>query len=327
MSAFDHGLAYQGTPEQPEYPAYDVEIVSPELPCGSAWLINCLLELDVPIWKPWNAHVDNEWQRLGTRRYRYVSAAPPWRRTLPALSCGREFRFRAMPVPRVLHYWPGAHPPVARTILFVRDPRDALYSAWRREAPLPEAARRTFAQFVGARYFHYPFTRAEYLLLFLRLWREALREREHLVLRFEDYRNDAIATLRRATAFLGIDADDMALARAAENSDFARLRQIESSMLARGEIAAPLNRAARAFEHRATFDRAMHVALGPRYAQLYTWLGYDADRSAAIATAAFPSKDTAAVRHAMLLEQFPQAAQDWYAKHLAEQCADIPLQA
>ena len=119
----------------------------------------------------------------------------------------------------------------------------------------------------------------EFLLLWLRVWRIALAGRDHLVLRFEDYRRDAAGTLRRALAFLRIEAGDADVERALAVSDFASAQAAEARLVADGTLAQTFNRAGLAEEWRETFDAAMHASLGPRYASLYAWLGYAPDQS------------------------------------------------
>lgn len=326
MSAFDSGLTFQQTPGLVEYPEYDVDIVSPELPCGSAWLVNCLLELDVPVFKPWNANVPGEWEALGNYHYRYASAEEPWQRSLPALQHGRRFHFLAQPVPRVQHVWPYFYPGTAKTIFFVRDPRDALYSAWRRQRGTnPVAKDVDFAAFASGRYHHYPLTWSEYVLLFLRLWQAALAEREYLVLRYEDYRHDAAATLHRAVEFLGMKVDAVALHRAAQLSTFERLQRIEADLLACGAIDRPLNRAGCAYEYRHCFDAAMHCALGPRFASVYAWLGYEADLSDVPAPTSHAVCDIEPFLRAMQADRLPAQAQAWLRERVAAVTADIAL--
>jgi Sulfotransferase domain len=326
MSAFDNGLTFQRAPELPEYPAYDVDIVSPELPCGSAWLVNCLIELGVPIWKPWNADVPGEWEAIGAHRYRYACAHEPWQRTLPALRYGRIFDFQSHPVPRVQHVWPGFYPHTAKTIFFARDPRDALYSVWQRNrAAGLIAAEINFVAFATSRYYHYPLSWAEYTLLFLRLWQAALSEREHLLLRYEDYRHDARDTLRRAVAFLGIKADEANLEHAARVSGFETLQRIENDLLTRGQISKPLNRAGLAYEYRTTFDTRMHAALGSRFRSVYAWLDYEADLSGVNAASTAVENDVDPLLEAMQADQLPTAGQAWLRKNLIAACADMAL--
>jgi hypothetical protein len=272
---FDTSPQFHEYPQVEQFPQYDCEIVSSEMPSGASWLANCLLELDVALWKPWGADLRGDWRQRGGRRYRYDRSDEAWRRLLPSLQHGREYAFRAAPVPRLTHAWPATYADPPRTILFVRDPRDALYSFWqraRRVGLAPESQQ--FADFVAQPWFHYPLSRVDFLALWLRAWRHALAERRHLVLRFEDYRADAASTLRRALAFLELDVDEPALLRAVAASDFEVARAAEQHLIAAGTLSAQFNRAGRAGEWRERFDPDMHAALGARFASVNDWLGY-----------------------------------------------------
>ncbi len=272
---FDTRPQFHEYPQVEHFPHYDCEIVSSEMPSGASWLANCLLELDVALWKPWGADLRGDWRQRGGRRYRYDCSDEAWRRLLPSLQHGREFAFRATPVPRLTHAWPATYADPPRTILFVRDPRDALYSFWqraRRVGLAPES--QPFAEFVAEPWFHYPLRRVDFLALWLRAWRHALSKRNHLVLRFEDYRADAAATLRRALAFLELDVNEAAQQRAVAASDFEVARHAEQRLFETGTLSAQFNRAGRADEWRERFDADMHAALGARFASVNAWLGY-----------------------------------------------------
>ncbi|UXI67831.1 sulfotransferase domain-containing protein [Tahibacter amnicola] len=277
---FDTRTQFHEYPDVEGFARYDVEIASSEMPSGASWLANCLLELDVALWKPWGADLREDWQSLGERRFRYVRSDEAWRRLLPSLEAGREFQFRATPVPRMTHAWPGTYGPVARTILFVRDPRDALHSLWHRARRIKLVpADESFERFLADPWFHYPVSRADYLAFWLRVWRVALAGREHLIVRYEDYRRDALGTLQRATAFLGLTATPAQLQAAVAASDYQVAREAEARLIDAGTVDAVFNRAGCAEEWRRAFDPDMHRAVGSRFAALYDWLGYAPDAS------------------------------------------------
>jgi hypothetical protein len=318
---FDTRPQFQDAPLAHGFAAYDCDIVSSEMPCGASWLANCLLELDVALWKPWGADLHADWRQRGGRRYRYDRADEAWRRLLPSLRHGREFDFRAAPVPRLSHAWPATFADTPRTILFVRDPRDALYSFWQRARRVGLApAEQSFAAFIAEPWFHYPLSRVDFLAVWLRCWRQALAGRDHLVLRYEDYRRDAVATLQRATAFLGIEADADQLARAAAASDFTVAQAAERQLIEAGTLNAQFNRAGEAGEWRRTYDAAMHAAVGRRYDDLNDWLGYapgQADGESA------PPCDVEAVLAAAQAEQWPRERADCLRRWLSAATARI----
>jgi len=303
---FDTSPQFHDYPQVELFTQYDCEIVSSEMPSGASWLANCLLELDVALWKPWGADLRGDWRQRGGRRYRYDRSDEAWRRLLPSLQHGREFAFRATPVPRLTHAWPATYADPPRTILFVRDPRDALYSFWqraRRVGLAPES--QPFAEFVAQPWFHYPLSRVDFLALWLRAWRHALAERDHRMLRFEDYRADAAATLRRALGFLELDVDEAAQKRAVAASDFEVARHAEQQLIATGTLSAQFNRAGRADEWRERFDAGMHAALGARFASVNAWLGYAPPPSCTESSADPIAIDIDTVLHAAQTPQWP----------------------
>lgn len=263
--------------QQPPWPAfarYSVDIVSPELPCGASWIGNVLLELGVPIWDPWGADTRGEWQHDGARRFRYQRADEGWRRLLPALQHGREFAFRDHPVPRLGHHWPGQYAALP-ALLVVRDPRDALYSAWRRERALGALpADMPFAQFVDAPFRTWPVSWAAYLSLHTARWQTQLTRSGGLILRFEAFKRDPLTQARRVLAMLKLDVDDSELARALRASDHANVRQAEADLLAQGRVRSALLAGGQPEEWRTHFDCTMHAALPAWLWQVFAPLGY-----------------------------------------------------
>jgi hypothetical protein len=321
MPGFDTHPEFQRVPDVAGFEAYDVDLVSPELPCGSSWLANCLLELGVSLWKPWNVRDEGAWQALGGRQFRYIARDEPLRALLPSLRCGRTFEFRAAPVPRVYHYWPGFYPAVRKVILVVRDPRDALHSAWRRA----RAQQRTavdFERFAATRYFHYPLSFAEYLLVFLRLWRMALKDKDHLIVRYEDYRLDAAVTLGRVCAFLGLDVEMTALRRALTMSSLEASQQAERGTRVHSVSPVIQNRAGVAYEFRNTFTPSMHAALGDRFRDICEWLEYETAGLDAVLPISSQPLCAGQLAAAMRFDQAPVAAQTWLHAALCASTAD-----
>ena len=237
---------FQDSPQNHEFPAFTVDIVSCELPSGAAWLFSCLLELGVSAWNPWNADTRSEWMPRGHRRYRYWCAGEPWRRLAPGLASGREFGFAAEPVPRYTHAWPGRHPECARTILVVRDPRDALYSAWRRDEAaqaVPSTDTDRFVRFANAVAEGSAVRRAKYWDRFHAAWADYTNERSVLVVRFEDFKADLQRALRRVCDYLDLAPDASAMQSAITISDGANVLRVDHEMVARGVFQWPINRA------------------------------------------------------------------------------------
>ena len=257
-----------------DYPDFTFDVVSPELPCGVAWLANCLIELNIPVWQPWDTEVDNEWKRLAPFHYQYTASQQPWKQTLPALQYLREYKFNPRHAACFRHQWSHAYEKKRRLIFFVRDPRDALFSYWRRTIHNETKFNLSFENFVHSRYFHHPFSFREYLLIFLQLWKEYLSKSNHLIIRFEDYRNNARHTLGRVLNFLNIEVEDDQIGRALACSDFSTIKRVENQMEKNAQLKCKFNHAGIAFEYQKSYTPAMHECLGTDFDDVCKWLGY-----------------------------------------------------
>lgn len=213
----------------PEVPR--ILVASPIEPSGASWLLNCFLELGIRVdHKP---VVDRMWRKPAP------PAACMWRagaggghalhpragvlqKFLPALTRRAEFRFRDDVVVDYVQDFPSRRPVGDPVVLFVRDPGDAIYSSYRRAAPAMG-----FERFVG---FPNPQTlldRPAHWTLFMAAWL-ALPVRH--VVRFEDYKRDADATLHAVLAALGLSYADGDVAEAVRLSSFEKAREAEQTV-------------------------------------------------------------------------------------------------
>lgn len=234
---------FHAYPDRAGFPRYTIDLVSPEAPSGAGWLANCFIELGIPAWKPWNADDRTHWIELGGHRYRHRLDGSPWSRLLPALVDGRELTFDEGDAVRVHHVWPGVYPRADHTILFVRDPSDALHSAWHRQRRFGAIGDDVdFRAFCASRFHHYPVSWADYLLLFLRVWQRAIAELGGFVVSFEAYRGDAKATLADVLDRLSIRRSAAEIERAVEASSVERVREADDAMVAAGIVATTIIR-------------------------------------------------------------------------------------
>lgn len=257
-----------------DYPDFTFDVVSSELPCGAAWLANCFLELNIPVWQPWGIQIKNEWQRLAPFHYQYKATKQPWKQTLPALQYLREYHFEAAHAACFHHQWPLEYEKTRRLIFFVRDPRDALYSHWRRAIHNDPAFNLSFEAFVHSPYHHYPITFREYQLLFLKLWKNHLHKSDHLIVRFEDYKMNARQTLCKVLEFLNFEAAEDQLSQSIAGSDFSVVKQIEDQLENSGLLVRKFNYAGTAFEYQKSYTPMMHDCIGSDFDEIYQWLGY-----------------------------------------------------
>jgi len=230
-----------------------VLFASPPEPCGASWLVNCLLELGVAVhYKP---VVDRVWRTTTPRpgpeamwrveggEHRLHERAHELRKWLPVLSRVPSLRFRDDVV--VDYVQDLATPADARrhVIFFVRDPRDAIHSMYRRQGP-----RMSFEEFVA-------FPDARTLLDRIDLWNLracAWSDLERVrVFRFEDYKEDAEDTLTRALQWLEIETTREERLRAVAESTYEKARAAEERYRATRPLpGAVANRAGRVGEWR-----------------------------------------------------------------------------
>jgi hypothetical protein len=269
---FDPDPSRLASPGREGFPAWDFDVVSAELPCGVAWLASALLELRVALWRPWGIDDRDHWRRERDGGWRYTFPGSAWRRLVPGLVDGRRFRLRARPVPRFTHAWPGQLAPAPRAVLFVRDPRDALYSGWRRARVLGQTPL-AFPQWLREPFPRAPLDRAGWAALFWRAALAARSARPTLVVRFEDTRRDPDRVLRHVLGFVGLRTAARARARALRAARHEVAAAADAELAARG-VGPRLLAGGRAEEWRSHFTPEMHAAIGRGFAPVCAAFGY-----------------------------------------------------
>lgn len=186
-------------------------LISPREPCGATWLINCLLVLGTKTYR--TTVGDDMWVK---ERGSWVlnPIEEPLKKWLPVLSEARHLSFRDDLEVEWAHIWPTGKTANAKIIYFIRDPRDALFSRYRRESPDV-----TFKEFLDFPDGQTQLDKIETWNLFNESW---LAQPDLMVFRFEDYKQDALATLRSVLEFSGIIVSESAMLEAVERSGFER---------------------------------------------------------------------------------------------------------
>jgi len=309
---------FQAFPQQPGWPRYDIDLASSELPCGAAWLVNCLLELGVPAWKAWGASDDARWQALGDGRFRYVGGDDGWSRVLPALRDGRAFDFVPGRCVRAHHAWPDTFEPTPFSLFFARDPRDALLSAWHRQRALGTIPATTgFAAFLALPYDHYPLSWLQYTRVFLRVWQWQARRTPIHVVRFEDYRSDAATTLAHVLEHIGVATDRQRIAAAADASSIANVRREDRRLVEAGVVTTRIVRGVAPGEHRRGLDPATQRLLDAELSAACGWLGYANPATARAATGSGDDASVKAVLDAIRRTGVRVRHDDWLGEALA----------
>ena len=231
------------------------------MPTGVSWLIGCLLSLGIRT-TDYRAH----WLETPTGS----RPAPDWvvgylKTFLPMMQSARAFDFE----PGIEVFWGHqlsyTHYPARKTILSIRDPRDTVYSQFRREVHegLYQDSEAELLSYLRSPEIHLQFfphlfdlppadTLAVFALLCLRL----VPPEQLLVLRFEDVKRDPAGQLRRVLDFLGLRRSEAQIQAALEASDTRHFQELSDSLTARTGIRKLISRGGQVEEWRQTVSAA-----------------------------------------------------------------------
>jgi hypothetical protein len=183
-------------------------LASPKEPCGATWLINCLLSLGVMTYRDWSIGM---WlPRAG--RYVLNPHNDGLKKWLPILTERDQFAFRDDVEVQWTHEWPRPEHRRHQTLFFIRDVRDALFSACKRDAP-----DMSFREYICFPDPHTLLNRIDNHVLHCRCW---LDHPNVTIVRFEDYKRDARQTLVEVLLAIGVEASDAAIDAAVAGSTF-----------------------------------------------------------------------------------------------------------
>lgn len=183
-------------------------LVSPSLPSGASWLINCFLELGIRTYRI--SPEPQMWLREGSG-YVLHPREQVLKKWFPVLSEYKCFAFREDLEVEWVHEWPNARFDGAEIIYFIRDPRDSLYSQYTRmKLDLP------FREFVRS-------PDPQTLLGLVDNWRlYNLRWLVYsgglLFFRFEDYKKNAAGLLNRILDSIRVPVGQEEIQRVVEAS-------------------------------------------------------------------------------------------------------------
>ena len=203
----------------------EINLVSPPFSSGAAWLVNALLSLGVKctnvgfLGKHWladkNRHVvaNDAWDHLS------------WH--LPTLHTQREFSFRE----DIEVFWEHRLDMAAygdrKTILFVRDPRDAIYSLYKRHYENTMG----YGEYLDRPDMwpdHFPgmfgMPPPETWAMFIAFWTAAIPSKKRLIVRFEDVKANGDCELRTVLDFLTLDRSESEISDAVSASRFEAAR-------------------------------------------------------------------------------------------------------
>lgn len=206
------------------------QIVSPPFACGVTWLINALIALDI---RTTNANFgDAHWEKKEDSWSVSPRAAEHLKWHLPALHAQEKFIFPEDIDIRWEHRLDFAKDPHP-TILFVRDPRDAIYSLYCRHYD-PDS---TFIHYVSRPSGwpdHFPglfdLPPFETYAYFSQYWLGMASHMPVKLVRFEDIKQRPKQTLDSVLEFIGVSRSKDAIQRAITSSGFESAHKAMTAM-------------------------------------------------------------------------------------------------
>lgn len=194
-------------------------LISPREPSGATWLINCLLELGIKTYR--RQDPDWMWLRQDDGTFILNPEERILKKWLPVLSRKSSFVFRHDIEVQWSHEWPVSDYTDLPVIYFVRDPRDAIYSRFKREAP-----KVSFWEFIQVPSPDTLLNKIDNWILFNLCWLKHCRIN---VFKFEDYKTDAAKTLKGVLSFVDFSPPEglFLSALSESSSDKARAAELE----------------------------------------------------------------------------------------------------
>ncbi len=254
------------------------QIVSPPFACGVAWLINALLFLDIRVT---NAGFESDHWRLVGNAWRISESAErhlKWH--LPILHKRQSFSFPEAINVRWEHRLDFASGVICRTILFVRDPRDAVYSLYRRNY----AESMSFVSFLNRPdewphhfpgMFHMP--PLESYAYFCWFWLAMGEAMPVNLIRFEDVKTEPVSVLREVLRYLGVERSEAQIHAAIESSHFEQAQQAMERMERDTGKRFITARKGQVGEWRTSFSRLARASVREPIKTLMRHLGYSFD--------------------------------------------------
>jgi hypothetical protein len=197
-------------------------LASVHYPAGISWLLNCLVELNVCIYR--GDSVSDVWDLGSSGSYTLAKEGDSISSFVPSINFGEKYIFDPSVCVQFSHDLPREKDLKIPTIVFNRDPRDALYSQFKRKQD-SEGAALSYLDYLNELDPVYCLTPLETWNLFYWSWS---RVDEGLFLDFEDRDLLAQQMLTRVCKFLGISRSSHEITSAVERSSFTKSKLVEA---------------------------------------------------------------------------------------------------
>lgn len=253
------------------------QVVSAPFASGVAWLINLLLELGIRTTHVASRHPEKHWLPKGETVEIGPAAYDHLRWHLPVLLERKEFLFE----PGIEVFWEHrldfARHPQRPTILFVRDPRDAIYSLYRRDYE----EHYTFHEYLSRPAtwpYHFPamfrLPPADTWAYFHLFWLGMRQLMQIKIVTFEEARARPVEITEEILQFLGVTRTRDQIQLAVERSSFDRARAAVEALQEQTGRRWRTARKGKAGEWKETYDEAaLQYFRGPA-AHAMRLLGY-----------------------------------------------------
>ena len=250
-----------------------VKIVSPKAPSGVAWLINALINLGIRVSRV-SSPSPGTFVRDNDGFYRLNEAETNLKLHFPVLAELEKFTFREDVIVEWSHDWVANDDPSDDIFMFVRDPRDALFSLYKRRN-----AEVGFNEFIRSLDFVTLLNQVDSWRLFIESW---MSLGGITALRFEDFKQHPELNLSSFLSKIGIEQTDLeSIRRAIDSSRVENAKMVEEKY--KQQIGtyftsgSPLNRKGMSFEWKSQFREyeREYKFITNRCVKQLTAFGYD----------------------------------------------------
>ncbi|MDD5146007.1 MAG: sulfotransferase domain-containing protein [Candidatus Pacebacteria bacterium] len=233
--------------------------VSSPFPSGAAWLINFFLEVGILTYL--GKKVEDFWDfNKNIQSYTLTKKQENFSTHCPILLKKKKFIFRDDISIRFGHEFPNNKNINKKTILFIRDGRDAIYSHFKRfqnnwenfnemlnDLPVP----------IDTDWPHPRLPYPEIWALFNYLWSEAISEENLLTVKFEDIKTNPIPVLKKILDFIEVNRTDKEINFGIKGSSFESVKKAEEEYKKISGVSnhAIINRGGKIKEWEQVYDR------------------------------------------------------------------------